>query len=64
MGELGPFYPEIDPPRKESPGEMAQRLADLVVTALRLFLHFNLSQNGRDAIATLVGEYHRWSSRK
>jgi hypothetical protein len=54
------FAPDFgEPPRKESPGEARQRLADLAVMAVRLFLHTDLSPKERDAVVTLLGVFHR-----
>lgn len=48
-----------EPPRKESPGEAAQRFADMTAMAVPLFFKMRLSQKERDAVATLYGAVTR-----
>jgi hypothetical protein len=57
-------FEDKEPPRRVSPGERYQRLADLAVMGVRLFLDLEMSPNEREAVVTLLGLYHRWQNRK
>jgi hypothetical protein len=57
MPQIGPQMTE--PPRHYSPGEMQQRLAELLAMGVRLY-GVELSSHEKEALATLIGTFFRW----
>jgi hypothetical protein len=58
---MGEFTPEVsEPPRKESPGEYQQRIADLVSIAVQWYTKLELYPQEKAAIAVLVGTFRRF----